>query len=123
MQVAVDAAELPAGFDHPGRASAQGHGGVCRFFTLLEWVRAMEIIDSMQLIGERLVDLLLARSVACALEAVPDSSVASALRGYLVGHLEQAQHGHQDQTADQVAKRGEGEQPEPLGIAERCPGV
>ena len=48
MQVAVDAAELPAGFDHPGRAPAQGHGGVCQFFTLLEWVRAMETIDSMR---------------------------------------------------------------------------
>ncbi len=57
VQVAVDAAELPASFDHPGGAPAQRHSchiaPFCQFVTLLEWVRAMEIIDSMQFVERK----------------------------------------------------------------------
>ena len=45
--MAVDAAELAAGFDHPGGAPAQCHVAVCQFFTFIEWLRVIEIIDSM----------------------------------------------------------------------------
>jgi hypothetical protein len=48
VQVAVDAAELLAGLDPADGAPGQCHGAVCQFFTSLEWVRAMEIIDSTQ---------------------------------------------------------------------------
>ncbi len=49
VQVAVDAAELLAGLDHAGGAPAQAMFPFCQFFALAEWLRQMEIIDSMQL--------------------------------------------------------------------------
>jgi len=53
VQVAVDAAELLAGLDQAGGAPAQGNVSVLQFFTLAEWLRQMEIVDSMQLVLRR----------------------------------------------------------------------
>ena len=65
VQVAVDAAELLAGLDHAGGAPAQRH--VCRSASssrCVEWVRAMEIIDSM---------LLVLRSVRASVGGTPQA--------------------------------------------------
>jgi hypothetical protein len=51
--VAVDAAELFAGLGHAGGAPAQRHLPFCQCLTLREWVRAIEIIDSMLLVLRR----------------------------------------------------------------------
>ena len=48
--MAVDAAELVAGLDHPGGAPAQRHVPSRQRLTLTAWSRPIEIIDSMQLV-------------------------------------------------------------------------
>src|SRR5665648_427314 len=67
VQVAVDAAELLAGLDHPGGAPAQRHGAVLPVLHVAR-VRAMEIIDSM---------LLVERNVRARVGATPRRSTVS----------------------------------------------
>jgi hypothetical protein len=51
--MALDAAEPLAGLGHPGGAPAQRDLAVLPCFTLRQWVRAMEIIDSVLLVLRR----------------------------------------------------------------------
>jgi len=53
VQVAVDAAELPAASIIPAAYQRRAMVASAGSFTLLEWVRAMEIIDSMQLVERK----------------------------------------------------------------------
>jgi len=53
VQVAVDTAELLAGSTRPAAHQRRAMSPLCQFFTLAEWLRQIEIIDSMQFVLRR----------------------------------------------------------------------